>query len=76
MRSGTLNVPGIVGFGKAAEIALAELPEESKRLLALREKLRLGIEARGQPHGPQRLAGAPVARQPENQLRFRRGRGP
>jgi cysteine desulfurase len=46
MRSGTLNVPGIVGFGKAAEIALAELPEESKRLLALREKLRLGIEAR------------------------------
>jgi cysteine desulfurase len=46
MRSGTLNVPGIVGFGKAAEIALAELPEESKRLLALRERLRLGIEAR------------------------------
>jgi cysteine desulfurase len=46
MRSGTLNVPGIVGFGKAAEIALSELPEESKRLLALRERLRLGIEAR------------------------------
>ena len=46
MRSGTLNVPGIVGFGKAAEIALAELPAEAKRLLALREKLRLGIEAR------------------------------
>jgi cysteine desulfurase len=46
MRSGTLNVPGIVGFGKAAEIAVAELSEESKRLLALREKLRLGIEAR------------------------------
>jgi cysteine desulfurase len=46
MRSGTLNVPGIVGLGKAAEIALAEMPEEGKRLLALREKLRLGIEAR------------------------------
>ncbi len=46
MRSGTLNVPGIVGFGKAAEIALAEMPEEAKRLLALRERLRLGIEAR------------------------------
>ena len=46
MRSGTLNVPGIVGFGKAAEIALAEMPDESKRLLALRERLRLGIEAR------------------------------
>jgi len=46
MRSGTLNVPGIVGFGKAAEISAAELAEEGKRLLALRERLRLGIEAR------------------------------
>ncbi len=46
MRSGTLNVPGIVGFGKAAEISAAEMPEESKRLLGLRERLRLGIEAR------------------------------
>jgi cysteine desulfurase len=46
MRSGTLNVPGIVGFGKAAELSAAEMPEESKRLLALRERLRLGIEAR------------------------------
>ena len=47
MRSGTLNVPGIVGFGKAAEISAAEMAEEGKRLLALRERLRLGIEARG-----------------------------
>jgi len=46
MRSGTLNVPGIVGFGKAAEISMAEMAEESGRLLALRERLRLGIEAR------------------------------
>ena len=46
MRSGTLNVPGIVGFGKAAEISAAELAVEGKRLLALRERLRLGIEAR------------------------------
>jgi cysteine desulfurase len=46
MRSGTLNVPGIVGFGRAAEISAAELAVESKRLLALRERLRLGIEAR------------------------------
>jgi cysteine desulfurase len=46
MRSGTLNVPGIVGFGKAAEISAAEMAEESRRLLALRERLRLGIEAR------------------------------
>jgi cysteine desulfurase len=46
MRSGTLNVPGIVGFGKAAEISAAGLAEEGARLLALRERLRLGIEAR------------------------------
>jgi cysteine desulfurase len=45
MRSGTLNVPGLVGFGRAAEIAMKEMPEESARLLALRERLRLGIEA-------------------------------
>jgi cysteine desulfurase len=43
MRSGTLNVPAIVGLGKAAEIALNEMPEESARTLALREKLRKGI---------------------------------
>jgi cysteine desulfurase len=40
MRSGTLNVPGIVGLGKACEISLEEMETESKRLLALREKLR------------------------------------
>jgi cysteine desulfurase len=45
MRSGTLNVPGIVGFGKAAEIALAEMPAESARLLKLRERLREGIQS-------------------------------
>ena len=45
MRSGTLNVPGIVGFGKAAEIAMTEMPAESARLLALRERLRLGLES-------------------------------
>ncbi|HXG65510.1 MAG TPA: IscS subfamily cysteine desulfurase [Blastocatellia bacterium] len=43
MRSGTLNVTGIVGLGKAAEIAKAEMGEETGRLLALREKLRRGI---------------------------------
>lgn len=40
MRSGTLNVPGIVGFGKAAEIMKNEGVEESKRILGLRERLR------------------------------------
>lgn len=39
MRSGTLNVPGIVGFGKACEIAIAEMDEDAKRLSALRDKL-------------------------------------
>src|SRR6187401_3231603 len=39
MRSGTLNVPGIVGFGKAAEIAKAEMATESPRLAALRDRL-------------------------------------
>jgi cysteine desulfurase len=39
MRSGTLNVPGIVGFGKACEICLNEMEEETKRVSALRDKL-------------------------------------
>lgn len=43
MRSGTLNVPGIVGFGKACEIAMEVMDEESAKLLKLREKLRKGI---------------------------------
>ena len=37
MRSGTLNVPGIVGFGKAAELARLEMPTESERLRSLRD---------------------------------------
>ncbi len=40
MRSGTLNVPGIVGFGKAAEIMINEGKAESERLFSLRERLR------------------------------------
>ena len=40
MRSGTLNVPGIVGFGKACEIAQNVLPEESCRIAGLRNRLR------------------------------------
>ncbi|MCB0665745.1 MAG: IscS subfamily cysteine desulfurase [Saprospiraceae bacterium] len=39
MRSGTLNVPGIVGFGKAAELAKQEMTQDSERLSKLRNKL-------------------------------------
>jgi cysteine desulfurase len=40
MRSGTLNVPGIVGLGAACELAKREMPEESRRLSFLRDKLK------------------------------------
>jgi cysteine desulfurase len=40
MRSGTLNVPGIVGLGAACEICMRDMPEESKKLQALRDRLR------------------------------------
>jgi cysteine desulfurase len=46
MRSGTLNVPGIVGMGWAAELAQAEMEVEAKRLTALRERLHQKILAR------------------------------
>ncbi|WP_026903655.1 IscS subfamily cysteine desulfurase [Pedobacter glucosidilyticus] len=39
MRSGTLNVPGIVGFGKACELCQLEMEQDAKRLSALRDKL-------------------------------------
>ncbi len=46
MRSGTLNVPGIVGFGKAAEIARAELASEATRAAELRDRLLTGLRAK------------------------------
>jgi cysteine desulfurase len=45
MRSGTLNVPGIVGLGAACELALAELESESVRLAALRDHLQSKLES-------------------------------
>ena len=39
MRSGTLNVPGIVGFGKACEICMQDMEEDTKRISKLRDKL-------------------------------------
>ncbi|MGI8783233.1 MAG: IscS subfamily cysteine desulfurase [Acidobacteriota bacterium] len=46
MRSGTLNVPGIVGLGAACEVAERELPEENKRMRGLREKLYNDLSSR------------------------------
>jgi cysteine desulfurase len=46
MRSGTLNVPGIVGLGKAVELAQKEMPEESARLRSLRDYLKEGLFAK------------------------------
>jgi cysteine desulfurase len=46
MRSGTLNVPGIVGLGKACELCQQEMAQESVRLTGLRDRLRAGLEAK------------------------------
>ena len=43
MRSGTLNVPGIVGFGKACEICHIEMTEEAARVNKLRDKLQTAL---------------------------------
>src|SRR6185369_7582530 len=43
MRSGTLNVPGIVGLGKACELCMLEMESETKKLSALRDKLEAGL---------------------------------
>ena len=46
MRSGTLNVPGIVGFARALDIALEAMLAESARLAALRDRLQDAIRSR------------------------------
>jgi cysteine desulfurase len=43
MRSGTLNVPGIVGFGKACEICRLEMEADTARIIKLRDKLEAGL---------------------------------
>ncbi len=45
LRSGTLNVPGIVGFAAAVELAIAEMPAESVRLAGLRDRLFAGLSS-------------------------------
>jgi len=46
LRSGTLNVPAIVGFGAACQLAAAELPAESARLAGLRDRLQSKLTSR------------------------------
>jgi cysteine desulfurase len=46
MRSGTLNVTGIVGMGEAARLAREEMPTEVPRLTALRDRLDAGVKKR------------------------------
>ncbi len=45
LRSGTLNTPGIVGFARALQLCLADLPGESARLRGLRDRLYAGLTA-------------------------------
>ncbi len=46
MRSGTLNVTGIVGLGKACEICMSEMPQEAERMRKLRDRLKEGLFAK------------------------------
>jgi cysteine desulfurase len=63
LRSGTENLPGIVGFGKAAEIAKKEMQTSSLRLEKLRERL---IEGLLKPIPYSYLNGHPTRRLPDN----------
>jgi cysteine desulfurase len=45
LRSGTLNVPGIVGFAKSLQLCLQEQPAEAARLRTLRDRLHQGLSA-------------------------------
>jgi cysteine desulfurase len=63
LRSGTENVPGIVGFGKAAEIARKEMQTDGSRLVKLRDKL---IDGLLKPIPYSFLNGHPTDRLPDN----------
>ena len=63
LRSGTLNVPGIVGLGKACEIAAKEITEEARRVAALRDRLQKGLEENLEGLS---LNGHPAERLPNN----------
>jgi cysteine desulfurase len=63
LRSGTLNVPGIVGFGEAARICAEEMPQEAARTRALRDRLLAGLRDR---LGGIRVNGSLSNRLPQN----------
>ena len=75
MRSGTLPTPLCVGLGEACEIARKEMPEETKRLTMLRDRLYNGITSRLSGCGAERRRRAAHSRQPQSQLRLCRRRG-
>lgn len=61
MRSGTLNVPGIAGFGKACELCHQEMDAEAKRISALRDKLETALSGMEEVH----INGSTVHRLPQ-----------
>jgi len=69
MRSGTLNVPGIVGLGKACELAKKEMSTEGERLTALRERLKLGYSSSLMMYGSMEIGDA-LAGQLEPEFRI------
>ena len=69
LRSGTLNVPGIVGFAKALELCLAEMPSEMARLSAMRQRVWDGLRTAVPEvllNGPQWSDAGPPIRLPGN----------
>jgi len=63
LRSGTLNVPGIVALGAALELARVEMPAEARRVAALRDRLQAGITGQVEEVA---LNGHPAERLPNN----------
>ena len=63
LRGGTLNVPGIVGLGRACQLGCEEMPAEAARLVQMRRRLCAGAGGRAWPLGRQRPCGRAPTRQ-------------
>ena len=74
-RAGTENVPGIIGLGKACELAAKNIDEENKRVKYLRDKLEKAISKKCPDCYGQWRYGKPAAQYDQYQLRIYRGRG-